>query len=274
MRLTRMYCCFDGYRVAYTRSGSGPVLLLLHGLGGTADFWQPLITSLETQYTVLCPDLLGFGASDKPPVTYTLPLHGRAIEAVVQAANVRGLHAVIGHSCGGIIAIACLAVGSLSTERLVLAAVPYPSPRFPFWQEIPSLDRLMLTWEPAAYVVHGTLPLLWPLVRLLPVPHHLRGAWAGYLEHTCASYLGTAKECLLRANLDLMLPRVQQYPTLLLYGRHDRSVPLMYGQRLKAMVPRSTFVVLADGHAAVLIEGEALLRSWLEAPSDNRPPPA
>jgi len=209
-------------------------------------------------------------------VTYTLSLHVRAIEAVVRAANVRRLHAVIGHSCGGIIAIACLAVGSLSTERLVLAGVPYPSPRFPIWQERVSspLDRLMLAREPAAHVVHWTLSFFWPILRLLPVPHYLRGAWAGYLEHTCTSYLGTARECLLQTNLDLMLPRVQQYSTLLLYGRHDRSVPLIHGQRLKAMLPYSDFVVLTDGHAAVLVEGDAPLRSWLHAPSDNRQPPA
>lgn len=152
--------------------------------------------------------------------------------------------------------------------------MPYPSPRFPIWQERVNspLDRLMLAWESAAHAVHGTLSFLWPLLRFLPVPHYLRGAWAGYLEHTCASYLGTAKECLLQTNFDLILPRVQQYPTLLLYGHHDRSAPLIHGQRLKAMLPHSDLVVLAHGHAAVLVEGAAPLRSWLQTPGGDRQP--
>ncbi len=48
--------------------GTGPVVLLLHGLGGTADFSQPIARALARTYTVICPDLLGFGFSDKPRV--------------------------------------------------------------------------------------------------------------------------------------------------------------------------------------------------------------
>jgi pimeloyl-ACP methyl ester carboxylesterase len=101
-RLPRRYCSLKGYRVAYTVAGVGPVVLLLHGLGGTADFWQPLLPSLSQTYTVLCPDLLGFGASDKPCITYTPACHADAVAAVIRAAGVQDLHAIICHSSGGV----------------------------------------------------------------------------------------------------------------------------------------------------------------------------
>jgi pimeloyl-ACP methyl ester carboxylesterase len=65
-RLPRHYCTFEGHRLAYVQVGAGPAVLLLHGLGGTADFWQPLVSVLAASHTVICPDLLGFGFSDKP----------------------------------------------------------------------------------------------------------------------------------------------------------------------------------------------------------------
>jgi pimeloyl-ACP methyl ester carboxylesterase len=84
------------------------------------------------------------------------------------------------------------------------------------------------------------------------VPPQLRGAYAGYLEHTIQSYVSTAEECLFRANLDPMLPALQLYLALLLYGRHDWTVPFVHGQRLAAKLPQSVLAPLPDGHYAIL----------------------
>ena len=51
------------------------------------------------------------------------------------------------------------------------------------------------------------------------------------MEHTIPSYVGTAEECLFRADLDPLLPALQDCPTLLLYGEQDHTVPLIHGQR-------------------------------------------
>lgn len=266
-RLPRTFCDDEGQRVAYHRAGTGPAVLLLHGLGGTADFWQPLVTQLVDRYTVLCPDLLGFGASDKPDLVYTPARHAQAVEAVLRAAEIHQLHAVVGHSCGGVIALVLLARGAVVTASLVLAAVPYPAPRYPIRLELlkSPLDRLMLTWRPFAHLIHMTLSMLWPVIQHIRVPPYLCGAWAGYMEHTIPSYVSTAEACLFRANLDPLLPAVQTCPTLLLHGPDDRTVPLVHGQRLAAVLPESTFAQLADGHYAVLQDGLTPLVSWLAA---------
>jgi pimeloyl-ACP methyl ester carboxylesterase len=51
-RLPRHFCTFAGQHIAYVQLGAGPAVLLLHGLGGTADFWQPLIAALAPTYII------------------------------------------------------------------------------------------------------------------------------------------------------------------------------------------------------------------------------
>jgi pimeloyl-ACP methyl ester carboxylesterase len=116
--------------MAYAVIDEGSAMLLLHGLGGTADFWQPIARDLARTHTVICPDLLGFGFSDKPRVAYTPARHAGAIMAVLRAVEMTALHTVEGHSCGGVVAVALLAAGAARIDRLALAAAPYPSPRF------------------------------------------------------------------------------------------------------------------------------------------------
>jgi pimeloyl-ACP methyl ester carboxylesterase len=264
-RLPRQFCTFAGHRIAYVQLGAGPVVLLLHGLGGTADFWQPLIAALAPTHTVICPDLLGFGFSDKPAIAYTPARHAGAVASVLRASGAKSLLGIVGHSCGGVVAIALLADAQVRTERLALAATPYPSPQFPVRQELlrSPFDRLMLAWTPLAHALHLSIAMIWPIVRHIAVRPELRGAWAGYMDHTVGSYVSTAEECLFRADIDPFLPNVRDCPTLLLYGREDHTVPLMHGERLRAALPRSQLTLLSDGHYAVLQEGQAALISWL-----------
>lgn len=61
-----------GERIAYREAGSGEVLLLIHGMGGSSDTWGPVLSSLAKSYRVVAPDLLGHGLSAKPRTDYSL----------------------------------------------------------------------------------------------------------------------------------------------------------------------------------------------------------
>jgi len=255
-------------------AGAGPPIVLLHGLGGTADVWQPLVADLAQDHRVICPDLLGFGFSDKPrDATYTPARHGQAIGAVLDALGLHQLDALVGHSCGGVVAVAVLAGGGVTAKRLALASTPYPSPRFPERDELlhSPLDRTMLAWTPLAHLIHMTLALCWPLLGRIAAPPELRGAWAGYMDHTIASYVGTAEACLFRADLDPLLPKLHALPTLLLYARQDRTVPPLHGERLAAALPHSQYQLIEGDHFALLRGGRAMLHDWLTARSYDRP---
>ena len=67
------YATVHGYRRAYVKAGSGPALLLIHGIGDSSDTWRPVVEQLAEHYTVIAPDLLGHGRSEKPRADYTSP---------------------------------------------------------------------------------------------------------------------------------------------------------------------------------------------------------
>src|SRR5262250_1238797 len=59
-----------GMKIHYQEAGSGPAVILLHGLGGDASNWAANIMPLSKSYRVLVPDQIGFGKSDKPLINY------------------------------------------------------------------------------------------------------------------------------------------------------------------------------------------------------------
>lgn len=271
-RLPRQYASFGNHRVAYATVGRGPALLLLHGLGGTADFMQPLIAPLAEQFTILCPDLLGFGYSDKPRGPYDLARHTGAMLAVVRAAGSPEFSAVVGHSVGGVVAMALIAGGLVAAERLALAAAPYLSPRFPVRQELvtqPYFQQLLANRALARLDDAFFRRVLWPLARFVQTPDYLQGGRAGLLDYSVDSYYGTAEELLLRANLDPLVARLPAIPTLLLYGRDDRTVPHINGERLHAALPWSSLVETIGGHYGIISAGLATLVEWLKQPAPH-----
>lgn len=60
----------NGIRISYTRAGQGPLLVLLHGWPQTSRCWDPVIPALAADFTVVAPDLRGYGLSDKPAGGY------------------------------------------------------------------------------------------------------------------------------------------------------------------------------------------------------------
>ncbi|MCZ7594612.1 MAG: alpha/beta hydrolase [Hyphomicrobium sp.] len=85
--------------------GSGPPLLLLHGYPQTRVMWRALAPALARQFTVVVPDLRGYGRSDKPPGDAAHELYSKRVMARDQIATMRALgfdrFAVAGHDRGG-----------------------------------------------------------------------------------------------------------------------------------------------------------------------------
>ena len=108
-----------GHRRAYVKLGSGPALLLLHGLGCTHRTWLPVLDSLARRYTVIAPDLLGHGESDKPRADYSV---GGFANGMRDLLTVLGIDraTVVGHSFGGGVAMQFAYQFPERTERLVL----------------------------------------------------------------------------------------------------------------------------------------------------------
>jgi pimeloyl-ACP methyl ester carboxylesterase len=93
-----------GHRRAFVRAGSGPALLLLHGIGNSCQTWAGVIDRLAENYTVIAPDLLGHGASDKPRGDYSIAAYANGMRDLLSVLDIERA-TVVGHSLGGGIAL-------------------------------------------------------------------------------------------------------------------------------------------------------------------------
>lgn len=92
-----------GLKLHYLEAGYGQPLVLLHGLGGSAETMKPLVTLLARRHRVFAPDQLGFGGSDKPLIDYRITtlvefLHGYLETLGIERAD------VVGHAVGARVA--------------------------------------------------------------------------------------------------------------------------------------------------------------------------
>lgn len=90
--------------LAFTSAGSGPTLVLIHGLGGSRHTWRDLVGPLAASHSVIAVDLPGHGDSDSPPGDYSPGAHATAIRDLMVVLGIS--HAsLVGHSLGGGIAV-------------------------------------------------------------------------------------------------------------------------------------------------------------------------
>lgn len=93
----------DGVRIGYTRAGSGPLVILLHGWPQTRRCWDAVIDELAQNHTVLAPDLRGYGLSDKPRGGYEKRQMASDIAGVMTSLGFDSA-TVVGHDRGARVA--------------------------------------------------------------------------------------------------------------------------------------------------------------------------
>ena len=112
----------DGNKIRYLESGhSSKNLLLIHGLGASAERWEYVIPYLEKNYKLIVPDLIGFGYSDKPLVDYTPEFFSDFLSKFLQTINLKKTH-IIGSSLGGQITVEFASTNPSCLDKLVLVS--------------------------------------------------------------------------------------------------------------------------------------------------------
>jgi pimeloyl-ACP methyl ester carboxylesterase len=117
--LTRESLVVHGHRLSYLRAGSGPPLLLLHGIANNCQTWADVIPRLAESHTVIAPDLLGHGESDKPRGDYSIAAYANGLRDLTSVLDIERA-TVVGHSLGGGIALQFAYQFPERCERLAL----------------------------------------------------------------------------------------------------------------------------------------------------------
>ncbi|MEZ5347767.1 MAG: alpha/beta fold hydrolase [Microthrixaceae bacterium] len=108
-----------GHEISYRTGGSGPLVLLVHGMAGSSSTWVPVLEDLGRRVTFLAPDLPGHGRSDKPRGDYSLGAQAAFLRDLLDALGHESA-TVVGTSLGGGIAMQFAYQHPERTERLVL----------------------------------------------------------------------------------------------------------------------------------------------------------
>ena len=106
-------------RITYRTAGSGSVLLLIHGMAGSATTWRQVMPGLAQRFTVVAPDLLGHGRSEKPQGDYSLGAFACTLRDLLVALG-HERATLVGQSLGGGVAMQFSYQYPERTERLVL----------------------------------------------------------------------------------------------------------------------------------------------------------
>jgi pimeloyl-ACP methyl ester carboxylesterase len=250
----------EGARMRYLRAGSGPPLILLHGLLGYSFSWRSTIPALAPYATVYAPDMLGAGFSDRPAgLDYSMRATAKRILRFIALLGISSFD-LLGTSHGGAVAMMaaaeCQGTNSVSGLRRLLLAEPvnpysghgqrlaplaggrYGSILFRFG--VMRLRFLYPYWHARMYADRSKIPADALSGYLAPL------AKPGLLNRVL-SILRTWKQDL--RELETVLPRLENVPTLLLWGGEDRIVYASSAQPLRKYFPNSELVILQGiGH--------------------------
>jgi len=122
------------YHYLLVRGGGDPVVLL-HGWGSTSFMWRFALRALaEKGYTVIAPDLRGFGDTDKPVSGYTKAQVADDVATLVTKLGLGPKLHIVGHDVGGMVAYAFAAQHRDSVRSLTIVDVPLPG--IPPWENV------------------------------------------------------------------------------------------------------------------------------------------
>lgn len=243
-------------------SGGGPkTIVALHGLGGSGRYWHGLAAALGAEWTVVAPDLGGFGSSDKPDVAYDRSFHLANVDAVVEVLAERRLVVLVGHSLGGVLAALWAARRPHRVAALGLVAAPCPTrERARPWRE-PARRHPKLTWW------HEAQAAVWSLAAAaLPVSPYPRAVIADYARHTRDSYRRTMQHLVWDAEIETELQGLRHLgprPGLVLTGSHDRRVGPECADRWMTLLPHAQRVTVPYGHQLLLSTRFRPLVDWI-----------
>lgn len=251
-----------GYRRAYLiagqRLGTAPVLWFIHGIGDSSRTWEQVVPLLG-EYTIIAPDLLGHGASDKPRADYSIGGFANGMRDLMMVLGVEKA-TIVGHSLGGGVAMQFAYQYPERVERLVLVASGGLGAEVnPLLRgaAIPGASYVIaLTAHPR--VQRPALALARKLAHTGLLNHNdvedVAVIWGGLRDQsTRQAFLRT-----LRAVVDVRgqavtskdrLYLAQHVPILLIWGDKDPIVPLTHGAHAAEMLPGAKLsIVQRAGH--------------------------
>jgi pimeloyl-ACP methyl ester carboxylesterase len=274
-----------GHRVIYRIAGSGPPVVLIHGMLNSSSHWQAVARRLAESHTVIAPDLIGHGDSAAPRGDYSLGAHAASIRDLLAAIGIERA-SIVGHSLGGGVAmqffyqfpqrverLALVSSGGLGREvgpMLRTAALPGMSALLSLTIHPRLLAAIQRAGERMRARDIGGGAYLQALARALR-PLQSAGAREAFLQ-TLRSVIDSRGQ---RVSATDRLYLLESVPTLIVWGERDHTIPIEHGRAAHRAIPHSFFRTLPKAaHFPNLEDPEGLAAVLLEFIAATAPAPA
>ncbi|MBA2496418.1 MAG: alpha/beta fold hydrolase [Acidimicrobiia bacterium] len=251
-----------GHRVVYRIGGDlashRPVLLLVHGMAGSSATWRAALPGLAERCTVVAPDLPGHGESDKPMQDYSLGAHANSLRDLMIALGIERA-TIVGQSLGGGVAmqlayqhpqrcerLVLVSSGGLGTEvSWLLRAMTLPGAEYPMPLLFPSFVR------DAGNAIGRRLDRFG--VRVPRVEQQWRAYTSLTKPENRRSFVRTLRAVVEPGGQSVSahdrLYLAARLPTLIVWGAHDRIIPVAHAAAAHEAMPGSRLVIFEEsGH--------------------------
>jgi len=228
-------------KIRYLEAGkSENNLVLLHGLGASANRWDPVISYLSKKFHLIIPDLIGYGYSDKPLDNYTIKFFVNFLTDFLEKTDIKKT-SIVASSLGGQIAAECAIRQNSSFEKLVLVSPSGINPRLS-----PVMDEYMLAMirPDKQRTLHAFKQMVGPnkevdskiiddFIQRISMPNAKMAIMSTLLG------LKNAENLLDR------LPKIS-IPTLVIWGNYDSVIPFRYAKIFVSSIKGCQFIEM-DG---------------------------
>ena len=223
-------------------------MLLLHGWGDSSSGLAVLNKELSKKYKVVALDLPGFGKSEGPKTAWDLDNYSEFLRLLLKKLELNDLYAVIGHSNGGAVALRAISLRKLEPKKLILIAASGI-------RSGQKLKRLTLT----IIAKTGNIATLWMPEKYRRILRQSLYGVAGSDMLVAPELVETFKKSVRQdvqkdaANINI--------PTLLIYAKEDKAVPLHIGKQYSQLIKDSKLEKIDNsGHFIHIDQPEITLK--------------
>ncbi len=248
-----------GHPVAFRTEGTGPVLVLVHGMAGSSETWNHVIPALARRFTVVAPDLLGHGRSAKPRTEYSIGAHANLVRDLLAALG-HERATLVGQSLGGGIVMQLAYQYPERCERLVLVSSGGLGREVsPLLRglSVPGVEQVFPLFCSPALRDAGRRVAAWLGRAALRTTPTVEEIWRGYAslaeDDARRAFFRTLRAVIdpggqsVSANDRLYL--AAHIPTLIIWGREDVLIPVHHGIAAHEAIPGSRLEIFDDaGH--------------------------
>jgi pimeloyl-ACP methyl ester carboxylesterase len=217
-------------------------LVLLHGIGASAERWSKVIPFFHEHFRTIVPDIIGFGHSDKPTVEYNIPYFVRFLKDFLNRVGVKSA-CIAGSSFGGLVAAEFAVNDSNMINKLILV-----SPAGTMKTSTKTLEEYILA---SLYPTHDNVWRAFNNMAFDPrtVTEETILEFIDRMKLPNAKYAFMSTMLAIRNTTDLAsrLSKVKS-PTIIIWGQNDEMIPVKYSEDYRNIPNSNVKVIPRCGH--------------------------